>query len=315
MPPLPVVLANYLQRNFPGAKYSCVYEAGYFGFWIEKALAKLSVDCMVVNPGDVPTTNKEKTSKNDRVDTNKLARSLRNGELRGIYVPSDPALDTRSVVRVRASFVRKQTRCKNQIKAHLEFYGLKVPADLERSHWSRRYIGYVEQLQRERQDHALEALLRELLYLRELIKDLTKKIHQLSLGEVYAHDIQLLLSIPGIGVIAAMTLLTEMVSISRFPKLEHLASFVGLVPGEHSSGETVSVGELTPRRSRELRFIVVEAAWMAVRQDPALLQSYSEFCKRMKKTQAIIRIARKLLNRVRFVLKNQQPYNTSLVTE
>jgi transposase len=315
MPPEPVVLANYLRRNFPGGSYLCVYEAGYFGFWIQKALVRIGIPCMVINPADVPTTHKEKTRKNDRVDTQKLGRSLSNGELRGIYVPSTTALRARSLVRMRATFVSKQTRCKNQIKAYLEFYGERPPEDLARHHWSRRYIAYVEEVQRGQNDEALEALLKELLYLREMIKDLTRRVRTLSHHPRYALNVRLLLTIPGIGVIGAMTLLTEIVSIGRFRRLEHLACFVGLVPTEHSTGETVHIGELTPRKSRALRHMIVEAAWIAVRQDPSLMQVFLELSKRMPKTDAIIRIARKLLNRIRFVLKNHQSYTTTLATE
>ena len=76
---------------------------------------------MVVNPADVPTKDKEKATKTDRVDCRKLARSLRNGELEAIYVPSRIKGEDRSLVRTRQSMVRKQTRCKNQIKSILSF--------------------------------------------------------------------------------------------------------------------------------------------------------------------------------------------------
>lgn len=314
-PPEPATLARYLHRNFPGASYLCVYEAGYFGFWIQKALIRSGVPCLVVNPADVPTTHKEKTGKTDRVDTRKLVRSLVNGELRGIYVPSTAALHTRSTVRMRGRMIRKQTRCKNQIKAHLEFFGEKPPQELVERHWSRRYIAYLEQLQRERKDEALGALLTELLYLRNLIKDLTRKIRAMAHEPQYRENMQLLMSIPGIGVIVGMTLLTEIVTINRFRRFERLCSYVGLIPTEHSTGETQEMGELTPRRSRFLRHVLIEAAWVTVRQDPALLRDFIALSKRMCKTDAIVRIARKLLARVRFVLMHHQPYRMALVTE
>ena len=62
-PPDPRVLAEYLRRNFPGAEYHCVYEAGYFGFWIENSFQALGIDCMVINASDVPTSNKERRHK------------------------------------------------------------------------------------------------------------------------------------------------------------------------------------------------------------------------------------------------------------
>ena len=59
-PPKPEVLVDYLRRNFPGAKYLCVYEAGYFGFWIHDALREQGVECLVTHPADVPTKDKER---------------------------------------------------------------------------------------------------------------------------------------------------------------------------------------------------------------------------------------------------------------
>jgi transposase len=87
MEPDPSALVRYLKRHFPGAVYHCVYEAGYCGFWVHDELEKLGVDCIVVNPADVPTSDKERRVKTDRVDAGKLARHHRSGELRGIYIP------------------------------------------------------------------------------------------------------------------------------------------------------------------------------------------------------------------------------------
>lgn len=314
-PPRPEVLSSYLRRMFPKAEYQCAYEAGYFGFWIRQALINDGVNCMVVNPADVPTTHKEHTVKTDRVDARKLARSLRAGELQALYVPSTLALEARSLVRTRAGVVRKQTRCKNQIKAYLEFYGLMPPSGLEAQHWSRRYIQHLHDLQQSRSDQSLYVLLRELVYLREVLADVTKAVRDLAWKEPYATPVALLLTIPGIGLVTAMTLATELVTIDRFRQLDHLASFVGLVPGEHSSGEMEKSTSLTPRHNRALRSMLIEAAWIAVREDPALLKAFADLCKRMPKSKAIVRIARKLLNRIRFVLKNQQPYVVRTVTE
>ncbi len=112
-PPEVDKLVHYLKRNSPGAAYHAVYEAGFSGFWTHDELRDQGVNCIVANPADVPTTNKERTMKRDPTDCRKLARSLRSGELKGIYVPARPKLEDRSLVRTRQSMVKKQTRCKN----------------------------------------------------------------------------------------------------------------------------------------------------------------------------------------------------------
>ncbi len=314
-PPDPTALVRYLHCNFPGATYHSVYEAGYFGFWIHEALLDLGVNSMVVNPADVPTTDKERRTKTDRVDAAKLGRSLANGELRPIYVPSRAALEDRTLIRMRTTFIRKQTRCKIQIKALLRFYGLRVPEDMTDRRWTRAYIRWLETIafDQESATVAFKALLSELLSLRRTIADLTRRIHHLALQDPYRSPMALLCSVPGIGVLAAITFLTELISIDRFKNLDRLACYVGLVPGENSSGETEQDTGLTPRRNTTLRYTLIESAWTAQREDPALLKAFNAYCTRMPRSVAIVHVARKLLSRMRFVLKNNVPYVTGVL--
>jgi len=314
-PPDPVALVQYLRREFPGGTYHSVYEAGYFGFWIHEALVRLGVDSMVINPADVPTSDKERRTKTDRVDATKLARSLANGELRRLYVPDRRALEDRTLVRMRMAFVRKQTRCKNQIKALLRFYGVHVPDDVTDRYWTRGYIRWLEGITftQESGTLSLKALLKELLALRGTIADLTKRIHVLAHEGHYGSQIELLCTVSGIGILAAITFLTEVISIDRFKDLDRLASYVGLVPGEKSSGELEQDTGLTPRRNSALRYMLIECAWKALRDDPALLKAFTDYCKRMPKTVAIVHVARKVLSRMRFVLKNKERYVTGVL--
>lgn len=118
-------------------------------------------------------------------------------------------------------------------------------------------------------------------------------------------------STPGISLVSGMTLLTEIEDINRFPNEQRFASFVGLIPMSHSSGEKQIMCNITYRAHRELRSILVENAWIAVRRDPALLMAYQILIKRMEANRAIIRIAKKLANRIYAILKNNTPYEMS----
>jgi len=314
-PPDPQVLGNYLRRNFPGAQYHCVYEAGFSGFWTCDRLQEQGIDCLVVNPGDVPTNDKERVTKSDRVDCRKLARSLRNGELEGIYVPSKIKIEDRNLLRIHQNLIKKQTRCKNQIKSFLHFYGKSIPDDIVCSSWSRRYIQELENIPMEKQTGrmSLQTLLAELLHLRGLIAKITREILALSRTEDYREPVQWLKTIPGISTLGAMTLLTELVDIERFACFNRLASYVGFIPNTHGSGEKERQTGLTNRRNPTLRTLLVEAAWVAVRKDPAMMMAFNRLCVRMKKTRAIVHIAKKLLSRVRFVLKNRTTYQVAVV--
>jgi transposase len=303
-------LVNYLRRHYPGATYHCVYEAGFCGYWIHDALQASGVDCRIVNAADVPTTDKEKRTKTNKVDAGKLARGLRAGELHAIYVPSRTALEDRSLVRLRHTLVAKQTRCKNQIKSLLLFYGIHVPDDIGDRHWSLRYLAWVQSLTMSSSsgDHALQALVSELMHLRQSILSVTRAIRRLAQEEPYASHVPHLITVPGISVLTAMILLTELGPPARFRSLDALAAYVGLVPGEHSSGDERTITAITQRKNPFLRWILIESAWVAVRGDTGLALAFTLLSQRMSKNRAIIRIARKLLNRIRFVLKHQQPY-------
>ncbi len=309
-PPETDKLVHYLKRNFPGANYHSVYEAGFSGFWTHNQLQKHGVNCIVVHPADVPTTNKERRTKRDRIDCRKLARSLRNGELQGIYVPTRPQLEDRSLVRTRQSLVRKQTRCKNQIKSFLLFYGLELPEEAVQSRWSKKFLHHLAELRMERDSGhlALKSYLEELQQLQKLIAAVNRGIILLSREAAYRETVQRLKTIPGVSTLTAMILLTELSDLTRFKNLDHLASYVGLIPDTKASGETEHVGGLTFRRNAQLRAVLIEAAWTASRLDPVLLLAFNAYCRRMKKTKAIVKIARKLLNRIRHVFKNQTDY-------
>jgi transposase len=141
-PPKPEVLSTYLKSNFPNAEYLSAYEAGFCGLWIHYELQKLGISNVVVNPADVPTTQKEKMRKSDAIDSNKLGRSLRNNELKGIYIPSQETLENRSLIRVRCTLVQDMVRLKQRIKSMLYFYGIEYPIEFQNSstHWSKKFL-------------------------------------------------------------------------------------------------------------------------------------------------------------------------------
>lgn len=309
-PPTVESLVSYLRRTFPHATVHCVYEAGFCGYWIAEELQSHGIECIVINPADVPTSDKEKQHKTNRVDARKLARSLRNRELSGIYVPSRTAQEDRTLVRSRHALVAKQTRSKNQIKSLLCFYGIQLPEDIADRYWSARYTAWLESLELATSSGttALKMLLEELAFLRQSILRTTRAIRVLARTEGYVLAVKHLTSIPGVSTLVAMILLTEIVSIERFHSLDHLASFVGLVPGERSSGEEKTDTGITRRKNPHLRWVLIESAWVAIRHDPSLALAFTQLAGRMPKNQAIVRIARKLLNRVRFTLKHHQDY-------
>jgi len=116
------------------------------------------------------------------------------------------------------------------------------------------------------------------------------------------------MSVLGIGPHTALLFLLEAGDMRRFKGVDALNDFVGLCPDTNSSGEKERDSGITKRGNRRLRSAMIEAAWQAIRLDPALLECYRQLIKRMKGTEAITRIARKLLRRLRCVLLRGIPY-------
>lgn len=305
-PPRAADLANYLRSNFPGATYYSVYEAGFCGFWPHRDLLKEGINNIVVNPADVPGMDKERKNKSDKVDCRKLCRGLRNGDLKGIFVPDPVSLEERELVRVRMRLVRDIRRYKCRIKGMLNFYGIHIPS----SSWSNAFIKKLKELELHTPSGtlALRILIKELEHLCESKKELAKQLRTLIKQESYCEPIKSLTSIPGVGLITAMTCLTEVGDTSRFKRVDQLCNYIGLVPSLHSSGDTQHVGSLTPRKNSHLLSVLIESAWTAVGKDPALMHCYHKLCTRMEGQEAIIRIARKLVARMRFVLLHRTQY-------
>jgi transposase len=105
-----------------------------------------------------------------------------------------------------------------------------------------------------------------------------------------------------------MSIITELEDINRFNSQDKLCSYIGLIPSTKSSGENELTGDITRRGHAFLRSALIESAWVAARIDPAMNICYNQLCQRMEPNKAIVRIARKLLGRIRTVLKNKNPY-------
>ena len=311
-PPNTKALLSYLTSRYPEYSYYSVYESGFSGFWIHRELVSLGIKNIVVNASDVPTTDKEKRHKRDKIDSLKLSKTLRSGILEGIYVPSVKEQGNRSLLRVRKQLVKDISRYKNRIKSHLYYKGIEIPPSYLRSsgYWSKAFKSWLKQCPMATKVgfQALNYQLESMFYLQEKLIGINRFIRDLSKTSDFKSNMDLITSIPGVGVLSGMIILTEIGDINRFKRIDHLNSFVGFIPNVYSSGDKELVGSLTKRGNNYLRTTIIECSWWAIRKDPSLTLSYEKLCNRMKPSKAIIRIARKLLSRIRYVLVNKQPY-------
>lgn len=311
------LLLDHLKRRYPGAKYEVAYEAGFCGFAIQRTLEKAGVRCIVVNPADVKSSHKEKMRKNDKIDARKISRELSKGELEPIYIPVAEMEHVRSLVRQRSRLVSDQTRCKNRIWQLLMFSGLKLEADLDKpkQYWSRRFIESLKKMDCSTPwlRQALDLAIEEYLLIRKLLSFATKQIRSLSTQPSFDAIQQLLQSIPGIGIVNAMVIMSELQDINRFKTLDSLCCYAGIVPDTASTGENEKVRGITHRSNHYLRPAIVESSWVIIRKDPAMLMLYKKYCVAMKENKAIIKIAKHLLSRIRHVWSKQEKYVIGVV--
>ncbi len=307
-------LIGHLRSNYPGAAFKCVYESCAWGFTLQRTLQAAGMECMVVHAADVGTTDKEKRRKTDKVDALKLAHQHASGNLKGIHVPEEDIQKDRNLVRYRKRLIWDINRSKNRLKSLLKYQGITIPPRYARNNWSRNFLNWVEQ------QAVKDALLKDTLLLmgeqiqilRQLLLKTERKLREMRKTK-YATNARLATSVPGIGPTTAMLFLLEAGDINRFKGFDALNDFVGLCPDTDSSGDVQRDRGITTRRHKQLRSALVEAAWQAIRTDPALMDSYQSLTKRMKGHEAIIRIARKLLRRLRAVLLSGVPYQKGLV--
>jgi transposase len=144
---------------------------------------------------------------------------------------------------------------------------------------------------------------------RKAILKVTREIRRLSTTDRYKENYDLLVTVPGLGLITSMSMLTELDNdIVRFPNERSFVSMLGLIPTCHDSGEKKVSGEKINRGNKHLGPLIVEASWVAIQRDYQLGAYYSSCCQIMKPHKAIIKVARKLACKAYAVMKTKKAY-------
>ena len=311
-PPFPENLGTYLKRKFPGGRYFSVYEAGFFGTTAHDQLCNMGIQNIIVHPGDIPTTDKQKKTKTDLHDSRSLAEYLEKNNLKGIYVLPRQQQELRSLFRLRMSKSRDLTRAINKLKGFLIYFGVALPGTWNQAAYLSK--GSLDRLSNlklttEAGDLALKEYLQDVLYRRERLLMITRQLRnqvQTNYSQQYAY----LVSVPGIGPLTAIALLAEIGDFTRFKDPDQFCSFLGLMPWENSSGETFHTKGMQPRSNRYLRPLLIEASWAALRVAPDLLLYYRKHAVKSSK-RAVVKVARKLALIARGVVLKHQNYDPS----
>jgi transposase len=289
-----------------------VYEAGYFGFWLHDHLEEYGAECIVTPPSLIPQEygNRVKT---DRRDSRKLAYFLAKGMLKRVWVPTQEERYHRQVIRRRRQLVGDRIRTQSRIKAELRLYGIALPEPTGRwTHIYLRNLGRIRFKNRWMQE-SFNRLLELYHFLDKQIVKQTKLLFELSETELYRERVQILLTIPGVGMLGAMELLLELQDVTRFRRADQLAAYVGLTPSQYSSADKVRMGRITYMGKNTLRAMLVQASWALIRKDGVMREKYEKLKAKSGAKRAIVAIARILLIRMRRLLLDKSPYVVGIV--
>lgn len=244
--------------------------------------------------------------KTDIRDTLILARLLAANLVPEVWVPPIHIRQMRQLLSQRRQLVETHTQILNRMHSVAHRHHLKHERG---KRFNEKTIGWqkdkrlssIEQFQ-------LELEMENKAYLEKQIERISKEVRKLCHQKPWAESMTYLMQLPGFGVITAMTVLAAIGEIERFETCKHLASYSGLTQGLEQSGTKYRGKGITKEGRRELRWALVEAAQMAVKSDPLLKMRFQALQKRMHRNQAIVAIARHLLELVWYVLTCRQPY-------
>ena len=240
--------------------------------------------------------------KNDRRDAGHVLKLLREGRFPRLWVPSAEQRDLRQLLIHRHKLVQIRSRVKNGLQHLAMNQGMQKKSRL----WSVagqkafRQLPLVGWAQCRRQD-----LLQLLVYLDRQIAPLDQAAQQAAEQDPQA---RLLLSQPGVGPITALAFVLTIGDVTRFPRGKQVASYLGLIPREHSSGGRQRLGAISKQGNRFLRMLLVEAAHSVVRLDEGFRKQYAHRCHSKPKGIAKVAAARRLAVRLYWMLRTNTPY-------
>lgn len=148
----------------------------------------------------------------------------------------------------------------------------------------------------------LKQALDTLAHIQQQLAEVERELHRLSTQEPWKEQVLFLVQLPGFGLLTAMTVLSAIGDITRFPTARQLVGYAGLGAGVHDSGQTHRGKGITKQGRRELRRVLIEAAWVAVQKSPYWRQEFQRLTRRKHPNVAIVAIARRLLVAVWHVL-------------
>jgi len=237
----------------------CCYEAGPCGFVLQRRLGQLGVRCQVMAPSRTPKRPGARIKTNRR-DAMELAKLLRGGLLEEVFPPTVQQEADRELCRCRETLQRDLTRARHRVTQFLLRRGCNYN---QGRNWTERHRRWLKQIQMEQEQdqQVLDCYVWAVEQLEQQVVHLKEKLVELSEQPEYEEAVGALRCFRGIETLTAITLVCELYSFGRFGSARGLMNFLGVVPGEKSTGEKEIRTGITKAGNTHARRLLVETSW------------------------------------------------------
>ena len=241
-------------------KVVCGYEAGPTGIKLKRDLMKKGIDCRVMAPTTILSPKAGKRVKTDRKDAQDLSEALCKDNYKEIEILDEESEAVRDFLRMRSDFKNALKVKKQQLKSFLLGKGIRYPG--RGNTWTIAYIKWIKALEFEHPlaKETCEFYMSEVSRLIQKIEELDKRIEELAQGDKFKEPVSKLRCFAGIDTMVALSVVSEIGDFSRFASAKHFASYVGLCPGQHSSGLKLQMTGITKAGNSRVRTLLTESA-------------------------------------------------------
>jgi transposase len=299
-------VSYFLKKLGDGSDLSVAMEASYNWLYYYRILEEITDNITVAHPLKTRIIG-ESRIKTDKIDSEALAYMLKADMLPKVYIPTKISMENKLLLRSRISLVVLRTSIKNKVHAIIDrnrdsYKGLEKKTDI----FCKTGMAILREIKIGQPDYMILTNYLDLIdELNEKIKDIEVEIDKRVVSD---SDIELLKTIPGVGRFISFLLKSEIDSIERFISKEKFASYAGLTPSVHQSGNKSYTGKITKQGNKFIRWALTEAAQVAIVHSSYFRYHYFKIKAKRGTNPAIVAIARRIAEIVYVILKEKRPY-------
>lgn len=238
-------------------EFVCGYEAGFLGYSLYRKLTECHVNCVILAPSTIWKPKGKVRVKTDKRDAKDIARSLAYGTFRPVYIPDEQDNSIKEYIRMRGDHRKALVTLKHQVTSYTARLGLRCAA----TNWSDQHVAWLRKLRLEPMlQEALDEYLITYSNLQDKIERMDRRIEELAELPRYQKDVKKLMCFLGVRAHTALTVIVEISDFHRFARAEKFAAYLGLVPGEFSSGDKQKRLGITKAGNSHVRRLLIQSA-------------------------------------------------------